>query len=317
MVVDDANVYWSDDLPIPPGTGGNGNILRCGKGGCAGPPAVVWAAEYEVAGLAIEDGRLFWPTVEGRGPGPGLSSPQILACAVTGCGNAATSFFVLSNAEVQDFAASSSSIVWASNQNGDVVACPVTGCVGSPSTVGVDSQQLFATGALAVGPTVVAWIDYAGDVETCPLSGCTGAPTTIATGVGFQSGLVVDATTAYWVDLGDCEGGGKAPIIQYTDGAVVSCPLTGCGATPTVLVSYASWLGSNALVADDASLYWSAEDGSGHFGQVVSCAKTGCGGAPEVLATTSGANPSAGIAVDATNVYWTDPVAGVVATRAK
>jgi hypothetical protein len=207
--------------------------------------------------------------------------------------------------------------VWASNQNGVVVSCPVTGCAGSPATVGTDTTQLFPANSLAIGPSAVVWIDYAGNVDTCPLSGCTGAPSVIATGVGFQSGLVVDATSAYWVSLGDRMGGGKSPITGYTGGAVVACPLSGCRAGPTVLTSYPSWLGSSALAADANDLYWSAEDGGGTFGQIVRCPKTGCGAAREILATTSGPSPSAGIAVDATSVYRTDSNAGVVAMRAK
>jgi hypothetical protein len=135
--------------------------------------------------------------------------------------------------------------------------------------------------------------------------------------VGFESGLVVDATTAYWVSLGVRVGGGKAPVQEYTGGEVVSCPLSGCGSSPTVLASYASWLGSSALTSDGAALYWSAEDVSGSFGQIVRCAITGCGGSPEVLATTSGRSPSTGIAVDATHLYWTDAAAGIVGMRAK
>jgi hypothetical protein len=325
-------VAFVDTGAVPPGdassvtvlaAGGNARILRCAKTGCGEQPTVVWASEYSVDALAVEDGRLFWPTVNGRTPPGALQSPQILSCPVTGCGDSASYFFTLSNADVQAFTATASTIVWASNQNGDVVACPVTGCAGDPVTLGTDTSPPYlwllpSPGSLAVGPTAVAWIDYAGNVETCPLSGCTGAPTTIATGVGvFAVGLVVDATNAYWVDLGDRMGGGKVPVTQYTGGAVVSCPLTGCGANPMVLVSYRSWLGSAAMVADDASLYWSAEDGSGTFGQIVRCAKTGCGGTPEVLATTTGREPTLGVAVDAANVYWTDPAAGVVAMRAK
>src|SRR5208282_6801134 len=106
-----------------------------------------------------------------------------------------------------------------------------------------------------VGGGNLVWLDETGTLSTCPTSGCTGAPVVVGSASQRTSVLAVDAQRVYWIDPGDPPP--PKSIGPDTDGAVRSCPLSGCGAGgPTVLASYPKWRPGAALVVDGVYLYW-------------------------------------------------------------
>jgi len=111
-------------------------------------------------------------------------------------------------------------------------------------------------------------------------------PWTLATGELLPWGITVDATNVYWTTDG-------AP------GAVYSCPLAGCGATPTLLASVPT--AATRITVDAAHVYFSEFDA----GNVVACPLAGCG-ANSPAPLSSGENQPMGVAVAAGNVYWAD-----------
>jgi hypothetical protein len=151
--------------------------------------------------------------------------------------------------------------------------------------------------AVAVSATHIYWTisETLGSIMACTLKGCV-TPTTVAGSQAAPYGVVVDSADVYWTDY-DSDGG-----------AVMKCPLAGCGAGPTVLAGGQN--GPHRIVLDETNVYWTDTPG----GAVKACAKAGCK-APIVIA--SGQNGPYGLAVDDSCVYWTDNSGGTVMKTAK
>jgi hypothetical protein len=149
------------------------------------------------------------------------------------------------------------------------------------------------TGCAALGVAACAGILGIGDRSLEPAEGGTGCsdPCSLATGLNFPSAVAVDESNVYWAENGDTDG----------DGAIKSCPVTGCEGAPTL---YASLQASPVGIAVDANnVYWATADA------IEVCAIGGCGGQPTKLAS---AQSGIGIAVDATYVYWVEFAAQTV-----
>lgn len=315
LAVDATNVYWVNVLPQAAGSAGHSQVMRCAIAGCGNAPSILWDGLYPVDHLAVERGAVWWPT----GPGGVVSAPfgqnpNVLTCAVGGCGNAPTSL-ITSTGVIYAFAVDGARAYWTS-VGGNVSSCALTGCGNAPTTVFADSFQSFA---LAVNSQRVYWADEGRDLQSCPLGGCTGTPTLLGAASPVTSALAADEAHVYWIEQGAAMGGGKlGPVTQYTNGEVLECPIAGCNGSPLVLAQYASWLGGAALAVDATSVYWSSEDGSGTYGEIVRCAIGGCGGKPTPVGATTGRGyGTPGVAVDATHVFWTDRIRGAVMMTAK
>ncbi len=149
----------------------------------------------------------------------------------------------------------------------------------------------FSNYGIAADDTSVYW-SYrkgassatAGGVQKVPLAGAT-TPTPVATGLNTPTILVIDATNAYWVDIGS-NNISKAPLAGGT--AVVLAAHDPSALNPVVE-------GPSALAVDATNLYWSNGGGSGIYSVPIA------GGTPTLVATPLA--PTC-VAVDATSVYW-------------
>jgi hypothetical protein len=162
----------------------------------------------------------------------------------------------------------------------------------SKGSIDVDAAdeggRVIETDATLDGPP--ADVNLPEAATTCAATGnCT-----IATGLNFPWVIAADEQRIYWVEAG------TSP--STSDGAVKSCPLTGCGAGPLVYAAGINF--PRDLVVDATNVYWetftpSATGGGG----IWSCPVTGCVGAPRQIASVT---QPYGLAVDATYVYWVD-----------
>jgi hypothetical protein len=153
-----------------------------------------------------------------------------------------------------------------------------------------------------VDAVVDAQVDTAVDTGTAIDAGteagfCTASsmgPCLMASGLNVPYSVVSDSSRVYWTESG---------YDMDPNGAVKSCPVSGCGAGPLV---YASGVGPTRGVAIDAqNVYWGNPSEAGIF----SCPLAGCVGLPTQLAPAS--DPGC-VAVGATEVYWTDMTDGTV-----
>jgi hypothetical protein len=91
-----------------------------------------------------------------------------------------------------------------------------------------------------------------GAIGRCDLDGSNCAA--FAPARPFPRGITSDGTSLYWTDFG------VAGDAAASNGAVLRCPLTGCGANPTVLASGQG--GPLGIVVDSQAIYW-ANAGTG------------------------------------------------------
>ncbi len=117
--------------------------------------------------------------------------------------------------------------------------------------------------------------------------GCTGSScTTIAGNLDTPAGIAVDSANVYWTDD------------SASAGAVMSCPLTGCGNGPTTLVSGLNQ--PEPLLLDGTSLFWGEVNNTGSA-HIATCELPSCSPVGQLYQTATKA-----IAVDATSLYWAD-----------
>jgi hypothetical protein len=128
------------------------------------------------------------------------------------------------------------------------------------------------------------------DAASCP------DPCTYAKNLDFPFLITSDANNVYWTEFGDAE--------YASNGAVKSCPVSGCGSGPTIIAQ--GLINPRGLAVDGQNIYFGTGGTmfQGGNGGIWTCPLSGCKGSPKQLA--SAASAPFGIALDATYVYWTD-----------
>jgi hypothetical protein len=117
-------------------------------------------------------------------------------------------------------------------------------------------------------------------------------PCAMATGLNHPFAMTVDETNVYWTEYGDSTD---------DNGSVKACPVTGCGAGPTVYAALQA--APRGIAVDATNVYWGTAAGPSGTGAIWSCAIGGCNGKPTKIAV---ADTPFGVAVDAQNVYWAE-----------
>jgi hypothetical protein len=285
IALDATDVYFVDmgDPAIP----SDGFLGRCSKTkGCAMVAEQLVSGRHSPAGLALDDAHVYWTEV---------ASSSAYSCAKVGCSpvtlfndGADSPITVLADGTLLDLISYHA-----------IETCPVTGCAAPQKltqltygglVVTADAQWIYFTTATPQGAP-------RGSVMACAKPACAGGPKTIAASLPATPwGLAIDDTDVYI-----STGGGAAD--PDGSGAILRCPKTGCGATPTTLVA-----GRNHpvyLAADSRRVYWIEQGSTARGftdGAVAACAKSGCGGIPRRIADLQYL-PSA-IAVEPGCVYW-------------
>ena len=220
----------------------------------------------------------------------GLSGAiELLRCPPSGCKSGAVKVFEdeFDSNPGWPIAMDEKYVYWSSIF--DLLRCPLTGCKEVPELVakgegGVAQIDLSSDRVYYVGFDQVL---RAAAVRSVPKDG-SAPPTALARvgTVGAASGVRVDAMNAYWLDV-------ETQHIQ-------SCPLTGCGGSPTTLV--ATDTPKDSLKVDAAGLYWI--DGTGQAQSVRFCPLAGCRAGTQPVPLVPAAVRQ--YELDSNYVYWTE-----------
>jgi hypothetical protein len=308
FAIDDSSLYLTT-LGLGPdaGDGGpdgaGGAVLKCPLTGCVGSPTLLAGKQWYPQQLQLNASTLYWID---------YNAASLMRCGVD-CGDDAIALHSWSYLNAQGFAANATTLFFSDSRTGLILECGVGGCA-TPTTF-ASGQETPSELALA-GDTLV-WLNYGiyfvgprkvegytdGGVAACPLAGCDGGPTALAASPGTS--LVVNATTAYWVQGNE----------------IVSCAVAGCNGAPSTFVSLSDSENEvGGLSLDESKLYFAVNDMSGAgFREVLSCSLDGCAGGPKPLFAEqyySGPD-SLQTAVDATRVYFLAGRGGRVAAVPK
>ena len=179
--------------------------------GAESPSADLWSGcpschDYSIA-IAADRTDVFWTT-----------TTDVMRCAQTGCAGS-PSLLLPSSPPILSLgpiALDGGNVYFGHGafdvghfRPGEILACPTSGCDGSPRTVATDLPPSWN---LATDGIDVYWSQTGDDpssggqtgmVRRCPVSGCAGEPETIASGIRGWIAVAVDATFVYWTDAGE------------------------------------------------------------------------------------------------------------------
>jgi sugar lactone lactonase YvrE len=169
------------------------------------------------------------------------------------------------------------------------------------SAVRIHNEDISHPQRIVTDGTNVYWTDYNNDpayVLRCPVGAKCAEPTTwrLASNEKLPDGITFDATSTYWT--------------RRSDGELVRCAISGCGGSPSVIVSSEGGAsGIAALVTGGATrLFWTRR---GATGSVRTCLVNG-GGTCTAESFAATANDPAEIVVFGDRVYWTNVGSGEV-----
>jgi hypothetical protein len=222
LYVGASRVYWSDAA----------SVLSAPAGGAGGAIATLASAtatgEGVIQGLVGTSTQLVWTTYPvsctgtncclGSGcDGGGVGGAGVVAaCSLQGCAQPTVIASGASTSSVWCLAADTAHVYWANQVEcpsgtgtcSQILAAPADG--GAPTTLAtLDAGE---PQAMAVDGSNLYWTSWDGwpassngAVMRVPLTG--GTPVIVAGDQQLPEGIVLDATSVYWVDAGDCDGG--------------------------------------------------------------------------------------------------------------
>jgi hypothetical protein len=267
-------VFWADQEPT------TGFVRSCPLAGCNNPTPFAVAQE-DPGEILIDDGGVYWSAVlDGGG--------AVWSCPVSGCGDAGPTLLATATSPIGlgRLVADDAFLYW--GYNFGISRCAKSACdagtvatgVPSPASLTVDAVNVYwstlspiaiysqaKTGAGAAAPLIsnqplplgvaigagrLFWTNEladGGSVASCALPSCDAGA--FATGQTNPSYLKIDASGVYWIDRG---------TPPTANGAIVMCPLSGCGAGPVTLA--AGQLDPQAITLDATSVYWTLQTGN-------------------------------------------------------
>jgi hypothetical protein len=303
----------------------------CQAGVCVPlPPGVLASGVIAPTSVAVDATNVYWISEGEHSDGDGgvTGLVEVLECAKTGCNNSPTLLasgqwdYFSAKDTLHGLASDGTNVYWATETA--LFACAVDGCNNSPTLL------FNANTAVSAPPSVIsvsAGTVYSANewgVFGCPSSGCDGdgggsSPPSDLLWNGSAQGVVIDSTSAYW----------------NSNGALMSCALSGCNRAPTLLMEPSAVLQEpiGQIAEDDTYLYYTLGaptlfqlgNGPGYvvapssgfvYGNVFSCSKQGSASGGTDLVGFEGTNAlynPLGLASDGTNVYFTELGDGVSA----
>jgi hypothetical protein len=257
IAVDATNVYWTNNTS--PGT-----VMKAPVAGGAATP--IATNQISPARIAIDATYAYWTNFDGgtvmRAPLNGGANPTELASGQN---------------QPMGIRVDETNVYWLNSGDGSVNTCTLTNCTlptaiatnqGVLRTASIDSSQIYFVGD-------------SGNVSSCRKPDCAGGPSVIASGQALPYFVSVYGGTVYWTN-GDLSGGIKAYsqaamnetelamqqaprgiavdasgvywVTSKAGGSLMTCPLSGCGAGPTMLASNLAT--PFAVTLDDKAVYF-------------------------------------------------------------
>ncbi len=270
LAVNQTDVYWT--------SGASGRVLRCSSQGCGQQPTVIAQGIMEPGLIALDATNVYFAGSEGM-----PVEPLVVGCPIAGSSQCTT---VVPGVSVSGLATTGGSLYWTvtGNGTGSVWGCVPGDCVpnmlatsiGDPWLVGASASTLMwiagttaqatiwscspaacspqqivpgigeIAGAASDTSTVFFTTSYNGQtLDSCPNTGCAGAPTTLASGLLLPSDVVTDGVNVYFTTNPMGPGG-----------AVLKCPVSGCGAGPTIIGAFCGASTPISLALDATSINW-------------------------------------------------------------
>ena len=270
LLMDGNSIYWQN-LGTDLGGGGNvpieydnGNVGVCNKSSCA-PGEVVGSLRHSSTsglGLVIAGERLFVDALNYTDAGASVilglnlnactdtpettiggyanaiassdstlywANQNVWSCEATNC-TMPIVFWAAQAGIATAIATDEARVYWATN-TGRLMSCPLSGCVGPPTTL-VMTNATFDNYMVLDSANVYA--SSSKGILKCAKAGCA-TPITITPITSGSGPLATDGINVYWTDVN-----------------VYKCSVDGC-ASPTVVATGAAATG---IAVDETSVYW-------------------------------------------------------------
>ena len=310
-----------------------------------GTPTVIASHQYGAYDVAVDDTRVYWRTVGTPPTDFAHETCVVRSCMKDNCAGTVVTYTSGGATPCTKtrgvLAVNRTHVYWLSGSEwstGQILACPIEGCLGPPQAIVESGAFLFA-----VDDTHIYWKASDATLKQCPFDGCAGEPTImtlLGNGSSTHSAPVLDATDVYWtdgassraimaipkdksgpvrtiasgipvsyslaVDTGSVYWVENWPQVPEGEGIVKRCPKTGCSGEPTIVASHQGNPDALQATGDDAawvtsgSLFRSFPNGA--WGEVRQCPIAGCGAETGILVGQRGI---VWTAIDATHAYWT------------
>jgi hypothetical protein len=268
LATDGVNVYWIS----------GGSVYQCAVTGCGSSPSVLASGQDAPASIATDGANVYWGNAANSGMGS-IRSVHVgggtVATLATG-GQPTAIALGASGALYANGAppGAASYVFWTDDGASELLGCPATGCSppSAPSVIasGLDTPIGIATDGVSI--YFSSFDPTNGGIYGCPLGLSACAPSAIATVQADPETVVADGKNEYWPTRsggddalwstsGNLYTGTGAFEYMATDGvsiyangfdAMIKCPVSGCGSSPTVITSG----GGPRPALDDTYLYF-------------------------------------------------------------